>query len=137
MDFPTGINSLITNNKSLSMGVPQWIEYPIARPVREASAASLVGAHVSLEELERAHILQVLESVGGHKKRAADILEINPSTLYRKLLRYGVNTPQEDEEDGQEAAGAAAAACAPEVGAEVPEEEPVLVGPDGETMADE
>ena len=45
---------------------------------------------VSLEELERAHILQVLEAVGWHKKRAAEILEINPSTLYRKLLRYGV-----------------------------------------------
>jgi len=49
---------------------------------------NLVGGMVSLEDLERLHILKVLEAVGGHKKRAAEILQINPSTLYRKLLRY-------------------------------------------------
>jgi len=49
---------------------------------------ALLGSHVPLEEVERYHILKVLESVGGHKKRAAEILDINPSTLYRKLLRY-------------------------------------------------
>jgi len=64
-----------------------------------AMPTTLVGGMVSLEELERAHILQVLEAVGWHKKRAAEILEINPSTLYRKLLRYGVGT--EEGEDGQ------------------------------------
>ncbi|MBD3223004.1 response regulator [bacterium] len=63
--------------------------------------STLVGGMVSLEELERAHILQVLEAVGWHKKRAAEILEINPSTLYRKLLRYGVD---QDEKDPSEAA---------------------------------
>ena len=48
----------------------------------------LLGTHVRLEDIERRHILTVLESVGGHKKQAAEILDINPSTLYRKLLRY-------------------------------------------------
>jgi two-component system response regulator HydG len=64
--------------------------------------STLVGGMVSLEELERAHILQVLEAVGWHKKRAAEILEINPSTLYRKLLRYGVGQDEADPgaEDG-------------------------------------
>jgi DNA-binding NtrC family response regulator len=68
---------------------------PLAMP------STLVGGMVSLEELERAHILQVLEAVGWHKKRAAEILEINPSTLYRKLLRYGVD---QDEAGPSEAA---------------------------------
>jgi DNA-binding NtrC family response regulator len=58
--------------------------------------STLVGGMVSLEELEKAHILQVLEAVDWHKKRAAEILDINPSTLYRKLLRYGVG--QEGDE---------------------------------------
>ena len=62
--------------------------------------STLVGGMVSLEELEKAHILQVLEAVGWHKKRAAEILEINPSTLYRKLLRYGVGQ-DEDPEAGE------------------------------------
>ena len=60
---------------------------------------NLLGAHITLEEVERQHILAVLDSVGGHKKRAADILEINPSTLYRKLLRYGVTTTQDEEDE--------------------------------------
>jgi DNA-binding NtrC family response regulator len=70
---------------------------PVGRPAREIPVHSLVGSHVSLEELEKAHILRVLESVDGHKKRAAEILQINPSTLYRKLLRYGVNVSRDDQ----------------------------------------
>jgi DNA-binding NtrC family response regulator len=68
---------------------------------------TLVGGMVSLEDLEQAHILQVLEAVDWHKKRAAEILQINPSTLYRKLLRYGVGQDEinrEDEDDSEHAA---------------------------------
>ncbi len=61
--------------------------------------STLVGGMVSLEELEKAHILQVLEAVGWHKKRAAEILQINPSTLYRKLLRYGVGEDEVNRAD--------------------------------------
>jgi two-component system response regulator PilR (NtrC family) len=42
----------------------------------------------SLEELEKAHIQRVLESVGGHKMKAAEILKIDRRTLYRKLQSY-------------------------------------------------
>lgn len=59
-------------------------------------ASEMIGSHFSLEEIERLHILGVLESVAGHKKKAADILDINPSTLYRKLLRYGIKSGSED-----------------------------------------
>jgi two-component system response regulator HydG len=44
----------------------------------------------TLEAIERAYILWVLNSEGGNKTRAADILGIDPSTLYRKLSRFGV-----------------------------------------------
>ncbi len=64
--------------------------------------STLVGGMVSLEELEQAHILQVLEAVGWHKKRAAEILQINPSTLYRKLLRYGVGQDKIGDDDGDD-----------------------------------
>ncbi len=49
-----------------------------------------VPANPTLEAVERAYILWVLQSMGGNKSRAAEALAIDPSTLYRKLSRYGV-----------------------------------------------
>ena len=43
----------------------------------------------TLEAIERAYIGWVLQNEGGNKSRAADMLGIDPSTLYRKLARYG------------------------------------------------
>jgi DNA-binding NtrC family response regulator len=42
----------------------------------------------TLEELERLHILRVLEETGGNRERAAIILGISARTLYRKLREY-------------------------------------------------
>jgi DNA-binding NtrC family response regulator len=43
-----------------------------------------------LEIIERAYILWVLDAEGGNKTKAAEVLGIDPSTLYRKLVRYGI-----------------------------------------------
>ncbi|MBU6366106.1 MAG: sigma-54 dependent transcriptional regulator [Gemmatimonadetes bacterium] len=43
----------------------------------------------ALEAIERAYIEWVLRNEGGNKSRAAEVLGIDPSTLYRKLARYG------------------------------------------------
>ncbi len=65
-----------------------------ALPVRvtEPAPASLVGerplANPTLELVERAYILYVLQAEGGNKAKAAEVLGIDPSTLYRKLTRY-------------------------------------------------
>ncbi|MEX0891015.1 MAG: sigma-54 dependent transcriptional regulator [Gemmatimonadota bacterium] len=62
--------------------------------VREPAAAPLVTentpANPTLEIIERAYILWVLEAEEGNKARAAEVLGIDPSTLYRKLNRYGI-----------------------------------------------
>jgi two-component system response regulator HydG len=44
----------------------------------------------TMEIIERAYIHWVLEAEGGNKSRAAEVLGIDPSTLYRKLNRYGI-----------------------------------------------
>ncbi len=41
-----------------------------------------------LDVIERAYITWVLQAEGGNKTRAAEVLGIDPSTLYRKLTRY-------------------------------------------------
>ena len=43
----------------------------------------------SLDEVERAHILRVLEECGGNQSRAAEVLDIDRVTLHHKLKRYG------------------------------------------------
>ncbi|HYJ79703.1 MAG TPA: sigma-54 dependent transcriptional regulator [Longimicrobiaceae bacterium] len=71
---------------------------PSALPARitERAPQPLVAASLppnpSLEIIERAYIHWVLHAEGGNKTRAAEVLGIDPSTLYRKLLRYGMET---------------------------------------------
>jgi two-component system, NtrC family, response regulator HydG len=47
----------------------------------------------SLEEIEKAHILRVLEECGWNQTRAATILDIDRVTLHHKLKRYGWSRP--------------------------------------------
>ncbi len=49
-------------------------------------------ANPTLDAIERAYILWVLQVEGGNKTRAAEVLGIDPSTLYRKLARYDVKS---------------------------------------------
>jgi DNA-binding NtrC family response regulator len=52
---------------------------------------TFTGDHVpSLDELERAHILRVLELCDGQKTKAAALLRINRTTLWKKLRQYGI-----------------------------------------------
>jgi DNA-binding NtrC family response regulator len=46
----------------------------------------------SLRELEREGILAALAATGGNKAQAAAILEIDRSTLYKKLKDYGIES---------------------------------------------
>jgi two-component system response regulator HydG len=62
--------------------------------VREAPRPRLVAdvqpPNPTMEVVERAYIEWVLHAEGGNKTRAAEVLGIDPSTLYRKLNRYGI-----------------------------------------------
>src|SRR6267142_2345574 len=53
-----------------------------------AATAAPQSAPVTLEELEREHILRVLSESNGNRERAAAILGISSRTLYRKLREY-------------------------------------------------
>jgi len=56
----------------------------------QPSMPSGVAPPVSLEELERRHILGIYSQNGGHKSRTAEILGISRKTLDRKLAEYGL-----------------------------------------------
>jgi len=55
-----------------------------------ARVAADVELDLTLEEIERRHILRVLEANGGNKLAASESLGIDRKTLYRKLTRYGL-----------------------------------------------
>jgi DNA-binding NtrC family response regulator len=59
---------------------------------------------LTLEELEKEYILKVLCYTRWQKKKASDLLGINASTLYRKLIAYGVEKPgaEDDAAEPQE-----------------------------------
>ena len=60
--------------------------------LRELSMSSVEGrAWPSLEEKERSYIQQVLAVTDGHKTRAAEILGVPRTTLWRKMKRLGLD----------------------------------------------
>ncbi len=63
----------------------------LPRKVTESGRSYLLGdseSKATLDEVERRYIMETLISVDDDKVRAADILGIDLSTLYRKLKRY-------------------------------------------------
>ncbi|HJZ80751.1 MAG TPA: helix-turn-helix domain-containing protein, partial [Pyrinomonadaceae bacterium] len=67
------------------VGVPASDATPGAAP-------AVAGPPLTLEELEREHILRVLDESNGNRERAAAILGISSRTLYRKLREYESQT---------------------------------------------
>ena len=60
----------------------------------EPLVAERLHLNPTLDVVEHAYIMWVLQSESGNKTRAAEILGIDPSTLYRKLSRYETNAPE-------------------------------------------
>ncbi len=67
---------------------PQHLPDRITRRKKEPLIAERAQPNPTLDLVERAYIMFVLQSEGGNKTRAAEALGIDPSTLYRKLSRY-------------------------------------------------
>jgi DNA-binding NtrC family response regulator len=81
---------LLEKGKTLTLAAARSL-LPYEGPERRRSVELL-----TLEELERRHIERVLEVTGGNRPRAAKILGINVSTIYRKLERLNLS----DKSDG-------------------------------------
>ena len=70
--------------------LPEKIRNQQARRSNQMSGTDLPEL-LTLEEVERRHVLRVLEACHGNRTDAAKILGLDRKTLYRKLLRWGVN----------------------------------------------
>jgi DNA-binding NtrC family response regulator len=89
--------SVLTDSQVLTVdALPPAIAKAVHEPaepgglVRPDSARPDGAPDLTLDEVERRHILRTLERHRWNKKRVAGILGIDTKTLYNKLRRYGV-----------------------------------------------
>jgi transcriptional regulator of acetoin/glycerol metabolism len=54
------------------------------------ATAPQASSSASLRDVERQQIINALEQTGWHRGKAAEILGISPSTLYRRLRDYNL-----------------------------------------------
>ncbi len=78
--------------------------------VRERGVKPQVADLESLEVVERVHILNTLEKVGWNRKKAARILKISTTTLWRRLKEFGIDGPVARRSADE---GPAASTCEP------------------------
>ncbi|HUG40887.1 MAG TPA: sigma-54 dependent transcriptional regulator [Longimicrobiales bacterium] len=70
---------------------PEHLPARVLEPASKALVSEKPPENPTLDIIEKAYVLWVLQAEGGNKARAAEVLGIDPSTLYRKLNRYGVS----------------------------------------------
>ena len=92
-DFPGNVRELenmiasavlLENTDTLTLDSVLDLKNALPRP------KTAENAFLTLDEMEKKHIMSVLEATHGNKARAADILGVNPTTVYRKLSKYGI-----------------------------------------------
>lgn len=74
-----------------SLREPETAEKQPAAPVQRDDDEITM----SLKEMERRHIIRILSAAEGHKGKAAEILDINPKTLYLKMKSYNIKSVYE------------------------------------------
>lgn len=77
---------LVTETPLLEMDTPD-------DGIRTGTAAAMPAPAVTPlrdETQERENIMGALKTCGGHRERAAAMLNVNPATLYRKMKKYGI-----------------------------------------------
>ena len=89
-DWPGNIREL-ENAVERAMVVAQEPELREADFTLKSRNGATPSEARSLDEVEKAHILRVLEECGGNQTRAAEVLGIDRVTLHHKLKKYGWN----------------------------------------------
>jgi DNA-binding NtrC family response regulator len=71
--------------------LPEKLRKPARTAERSDKTPPMFTDLPTLDELERRYLMHVLQSVGGSRTRAAEVLGIDRRTLYRMADRYGIN----------------------------------------------
>jgi len=78
----------LASSDELTVGdLPEKMRLSVTQPVL-SSTGERDPSVLTLDELERRHVLEAVRLLGGNKARAAQVLGIDRSTLYRRLAEY-------------------------------------------------
>jgi transcriptional regulator with PAS, ATPase and Fis domain len=95
-DFPGNVRELqnvIEFGLILSHGkavLPEHIAERLAPQAGDATRPQIPDAGVSLEEVERGYLAEVLKKTGGNRSQAARLLGISRATLLYRIKRHGL-----------------------------------------------
>jgi DNA-binding NtrC family response regulator len=93
-DWPGNVRELSNAiERAMVVGTPPEIR-PGDLPLRPSRAVGTGVGDVSLAEIERRHIADVLERTNWNISRTAEILDIDRATIYNKIKRYGLERPE-------------------------------------------
>jgi len=91
-DWPGNVRELENVIRQAAVLSDRRVIRPEDLPERIRKVAAPTKKSFSLKEAEREHILSVLASVKGNRRRAAEMLGISERTLYRKLRKLGISS---------------------------------------------
>jgi transcriptional regulator with PAS, ATPase and Fis domain len=95
-DYPGNVRELeniIEQAFVLCRGVVIGLEHLPREVIPEDGVASSGAVFSTLENMEKKMIGETLKRYGGNRRRAAEELGINPSTLYRKIKSMNIEIP--------------------------------------------
>jgi transcriptional regulator with GAF, ATPase, and Fis domain len=101
-DWPGNVRELrnvLERAMILSAGPMLKVDVPAAEPADHASSTAgpiRQTTVVTLRELERDHILRVLQDAGWRvrgSRGAAEVLGLKPTTLEKRMIRFGIRRP--------------------------------------------
>lgn len=78
-------------NEIIPEDLPEKLQSAEIKVAAQSPLAALYEDLPSLAELERRYLVYVLDSLGGNRSRAAEIMGIDRRTLYRMAERYGID----------------------------------------------
>jgi DNA-binding NtrC family response regulator len=101
-ELQNAIERAVILTSSTVLDIPDLGGEPVAEGAspthRVAVGAPYPFDGLSLEEVEQRHIEHVLGQVGGQKSKAAELLGINRTTLWKKLRRYDADAAAAEPE---------------------------------------
>ena len=88
--WPGNVRELLNKVKRAVLMARQPVIEAAELNIRTDGTDGEINLFPETEKEEKLSILKALKASGEHRRKAAEMLHIDPSTLYRKMKKYGL-----------------------------------------------